>query len=218
MNHISGADQEIEGVLERIVYCNQENGWSVVKISLEGGDQIATAVGNLLGVQPGEYIRLKGMWVNNKEYGRQFQADTYTTVKPATLQGIERYLSSGMIKGIGKEMARRLVKAFGMDVLDIIENHKRRLTEVPGIGKVRAKRIVEAWERQKEIKDVMIFLQSHGVSSTYAIKIYKTYGREAMSIIRQDPYRLAIDIYGIMYIIHTMNYVMRLLVYWMWIR
>ncbi len=197
MNHISGADQEIEGVLERIVYCNQENGWSVVKISLEGGDQIATAVGNLLGVQPGEYIRLKGMWVNNKEYGRQFQADTYTTVKPATLQGIERYLSSGMIKGIGKEMARRLVKAFGMDVLDIIENHKRRLTEVPGIGKVRAKRIVEAWERQKEIKDVMIFLQSHGVSSTYAIKIYKTYGREAMSIIRQDPYRLAIDIYGI---------------------
>ncbi|MHB8840198.1 MAG: SF1B family DNA helicase RecD2 [Candidatus Aquicultor sp.] len=187
----------LEGILEHFVYSNEENGWSVVRVNVKGHRDLVTAVGNLLGVQPGESIRMKGCWVSDRKYGEQFKVESYTSVKPATLVGIEKYLGSGMIKGIGPVMASRLVKCFGMDTLDIIENQPKRLTEADGIGNIRAERICDAWQEQKEIKEVMLFLQSHGVTTTYAIKIYKTYGNEAIDIVADNPYRLAVDIFGI---------------------
>ena len=187
----------LEGILEHFVYSNEENGWSVVRVNVKGYRDLVTAVGNLLGVQPGESIRMKGYWVSDRKFGEQFKVESYTTIKPATLVGMEKYLGSGMIKGIGPVMASRLVKYFGLDTLDIIENQSKQLTEVEGIGKVRAERICDAWQEQKEIKEVMLFLQSHGVTTTYAIKIYKTYGNEAIDIVADNPYRLAVDIFGI---------------------
>lgn len=197
-----GADAEkkrsvLEGILEHFVYSNEENGWSVVRVSVKGYRDLVTAVGNLLGVQAGESIKMHGYWASDRKYGEQFKVESYTTIKPATLVGIEKYLGSGMIKGIGPIMASRMVKCFGLDTLEVIENDPERLNEVEGIGKVRAERICTAWQEQKEIKEVMIFLQSHGVTTTYAIKIYKHYGNKAIEIVSDNPYRLAVDIFGI---------------------
>ncbi|HSK74929.1 MAG TPA: ATP-dependent RecD-like DNA helicase [Thermoanaerobaculia bacterium] len=187
----------IEGVLERVVFSNEENAWSVVRITVPGQRDAVTAVGNLLGVQPGENLRLSGAWINDPKYGRQFRVASYQTVLPATLTGIEKYLGSGLIRGIGKVMASRLVASFGAETLDVIENRPERLTEVEGIGPKRSRDILRAWAEQREIKEVMVFLQSHGVSTHYAIKIYKAYGSQATQIVRENPYRLATDIYGI---------------------
>src|SRR4051812_30880975 len=187
----------LEGVLERVVFSNEENAWSVVRLQVPGYRDLVTAVGNLLGVQPGENLRLSGSWINDPKYGRQFRVSSYATVVPATLNGIEKYLGSGLIRGIGKVMASRLVAAFGLETLDVIESRPERLTEVEGIGPKRRKEIVRAWEEQREIKEVMIFLQSHGVSTHYAIKIYKAYGAHATRLVRENPYRLATDIHGI---------------------
>jgi exodeoxyribonuclease V alpha subunit len=187
----------LEGVLEKIVFSNEESSWSVVRLQVPGYRDLVTAVGNLLSVQPGENLRLSGSWINDPKYGRQFRVSSYATVTPATLNGIEKYLGSGLIRGIGKVMASRLVAAFGLETLDVIENRPERLTEVGGIGPKRRKEIVRAWEEQREIKEVMVFLQSHGVSTHYAIKIYKAYGAQATRLVRENPYRLATDIYGI---------------------
>ncbi len=187
----------LEGVLERVVFSNEENAWSVVRLQVPGYRDLVTAVGNLLGVQPGENLRLSGSWINDPKYGRQFRVASYATVTPATLNGIEKYLGSGLIRGIGKVMASRLVAAFGLETLDVIESRPERLTEVEGIGPKRRKEIVRAWEEQREIKEVMVFLQSHGVSTHYAIKIYKAYGAHATRLVQENPYRLATDIYGI---------------------
>ena len=187
----------LEGVLDRIVFTNEENAWSVVRLAAPGHRDLVTAVGNLLGVQPGENLRLLGAWINDPKYGKQFRVTSYTTVVPATVTGIEKYLGSGLIRGIGKVMASRLVKAFGLETLDVIENRPHRLTEVEGIGPKRSRDILRAWSEQREIKEVMIFLQSHGVSTHYAIKIYKAYGPQANALVRENPYRLATDIYGI---------------------
>lgn len=187
----------LEGILERVVYCNEENAWSVVRLEVPGKRGPVTAVGNLLGVQPGESLRLHGQWVKDKKYGEQFRVDTYVAVTPATLVGIKNYLGSGMVRGIGKALAGRLVASFGLDTLDVIENHSERLTEVEGIGPVRSARIRAAWAEQGQIKEVMVFLQSHGVTSTYAVKIFKRYGERAIAVVRANPYRLAVDIWGI---------------------
>jgi exodeoxyribonuclease V alpha subunit len=187
----------LEGVLERVVFANEENAWSVVRVAVAGYRDLITAVGNLLGVQPGENLRLSGGWISDPKYGRQFRVSSYATVTPATVNGIEKYLGSGLIRGIGKVMAARMAAAFGLATLDVIENHPERLTEVEGIGPKRRKEIVRAWEEQREIKEVMIFLQSHGVSTHYAIKIYKAYGAHATTLVRENPYRLANDIHGI---------------------
>ncbi len=191
------AATSLEGVLEKIVFANEENAWSVVRLTVAGQRDTVTAVGNLLGVQPGENLRLTGTWINDPKYGRQFRVSSYATVTPATLAGIEKYLGSGLIRGIGKVMASRMVAAFGLETLDVIENQPHRITEVEGIGPKRSREILRAWEEQREIKEVMIFLQSHGVSTHYAIKIYKTYGSQATKLVRENPYRLASDIYGI---------------------
>ncbi len=189
-------EESIEGVVERIVYSNEENAWTVLRLFVRGKGEL-TAVGNLLGVQPGESLRLNGRWVKDRKYGRQFQVESYLTVKPATFVGIEKYLGSGLIRGIGQTMARRLVQRFGLETLDVIDRHPQRLTEVEGIGPKRTRRILEAWEEQRGIKDVMVFLQSHGVRTSHAVKIYQRYGAEAVGLVRSDPYQLARDVYGI---------------------
>ncbi|HEX4964976.1 MAG TPA: ATP-dependent RecD-like DNA helicase [Thermoanaerobaculia bacterium] len=191
------APATVEGVLERIVFSNEENAWTVARLSVAGQRDLVTAVGNLLGVQPGENLRLTGAWIQDPKYGRQFRVASYATVTPATVGGIEKYLGSGLIRGIGKVMASRLVATFGLETLDVIENRPERLVEVEGIGPKRSREILRAWDEQREIKEVMIFLQSHGVSTSYAIKIYKAYGPRATELVKENPYRLATDIYGI---------------------
>jgi exodeoxyribonuclease V alpha subunit len=202
----TAASTVLEGTLERVVYTNEETAWSVVWLVVSGVSGVAgaagtaepvTAVGNLLGVQPGESLRLTGAWTDDPRHGRQFRVASYATVVPATAGGIERYLGSGLIRGIGKVMAARLVAAFGIETLDVIERRPERLKEVGGIGPKRSGEIRRAWEEQREIKDVMVFLQSHGVSTSYAIKIYKAYGSAAVRWVRDNPYRLAADIHGI---------------------
>jgi exodeoxyribonuclease V alpha subunit len=187
----------LEGTLERVVYANEENAWSVVRLAVAGAREPVTAVGNLLGVQPGESLRLTGSWIDDPRHGRQFRVASYATVVPATVKGIERYLGSGLIHGIGKVMAARLVAAFGLETLEVIENQPQRLEDVEGIGPKRSADIRRAWDEQRDIKEVMVFLQSHGVSTSYAIKIYKTYGSAAARWVRDNPYRLAVDVHGI---------------------
>jgi exodeoxyribonuclease V alpha subunit len=189
--------ETVEGVLERVVYTNEETAWSVVKVQLGDRRDPITCVGSLLGVQIGENLRLSGKFIHDKKWGPQFEVKSYVSVKPATLKGIERYLASGLVPGIGKEMAKRLVEHFGIDTLEVIENDARRLVEVEGIGPIRRKRILDAWGEQRDIKNVMVFLQTHGVSTAYAIRIYKKYGSRAISIVRDNPYQLAEDIFGI---------------------
>jgi exodeoxyribonuclease V alpha subunit len=187
----------LEGTLERVVYANEENAWSVVRLAIAGAREPVTAVGNLLGVQPGESLRLTGAWVEDPRHGRQFRVASYATVAPATVAGIERFLGSGLIAGIGKVMAARLVAAFGLETLAVIETQPQRLEEVEGIGPKRSADIRRAWGEQRDLKEVMVFLQSYGVSTAYAIKIYKTYGSAAVGWVRDNPYRLAADIHGI---------------------
>jgi len=193
----AAATSTLEGVLERVVFANEENAWSVVRLTVAGRSEEVTAVGNLLGVQPGESLRLTGSWIQDPKYGRQFRVSSYATVAPATLAGIEKYLGSGLIRGIGKGLAARLVESFGLATLDVIEGQPERLREVAGIGPQRSTAILSAWSEQREIKEVMVFLQSHGVSTHHAIKIFKVYGPRAVSLVRENPYRLAADIYGI---------------------
>jgi len=187
----------LEGTLEHVVFASDDSPWSVVRLDVDGERGLVTAVGNLQGAAPGETVRLTGSWENDPKFGRQFRAESYLAVQPSTLVGIERYLGSGLIPGIGPVMAKRLVEKFGLDTLEVIENHPERLKQVPGIGPKRRAEIRRAWAEQRRVKDLMVFLQSHGVSSRYALKIYKTYGDETMGLVRRNPYRLARDIRGI---------------------
>jgi len=187
----------LECTLERVVFANEENAWSVVRVVPAGGGEVVSAVGKLLGVQPGESLRLEGSWEEDRKFGRQFRVESYRTVSPATAEGIRKYLGSGLIPGIGKVMAKRLVERFGLETLEVIESQPERLAEVPGIGPKRRAEIQRAWVEQREIKEVMVFLQSHGVSTSHAIRIYKTYGTGALGVVRNDPYRLATDVWGI---------------------
>ncbi|WP_262402792.1 ATP-dependent RecD-like DNA helicase [Actinomadura sp. CNU-125] len=188
----------LEAVLERITYANDETGYTVARVATDrGGADLLTVVGALLGAQAGESLRLTGRWRSHPKYGRQFEVESYTTVLPATVQGIRRYLGSGMIKGIGPVMADRMVEHFGTDILRIIEEEPKRLVEVPGLGPKRTKRIGDAWEEQKAIKEVMVFLQGVGVSTSLAVRVYKQYGDASVDTVRRDPYRLAADVWGI---------------------
>ncbi|RDG36758.1 SF1B family DNA helicase RecD2 [Streptomyces corynorhini] len=187
----------LEAVLERITYANEENGYTVARVDTGRGGDLLTVVGSLLGAQPGESLRMEGRWASHPQYGKQFTVENYTTVLPATIQGIRRYLGSGLIKGIGPVMADRITTHFGVDTLDIIENEPKRLVEVPGLGPKRTKMIGAAWEEQKAIKEVMIFLQGVGVSTSIAVRIYKKYGDGSISVVKGEPYRLAADVWGI---------------------
>ena len=190
--------RRLDAVLERITYANEETGYTIARVSTDqSAVELLTVVGALLGAQVGESLRLTGRWTSHPKYGRQFEVHSYTTVLPATVQGIRRYLGSGMIKGIGPVMADRMVTHFGTDILQIIEEEPERLVEVRGLGPKRSKRIADAWEEQKAIKEVMVFLQGHGVSTSLAVRIYKQYGDAAISITRSEPYRLAAEVWGI---------------------
>jgi exodeoxyribonuclease V alpha subunit len=161
---------------------------------------LLTIVGNFANIQAGQTLQLSGLWRDHPQYGAQFQVTHYRETKPATLTGIEKYLGSGLIKGVGPVTAKRIVAHFGLQTLDVIENQIERLIEVPGIAKKRIKIIQTAWENQKAIKEVMVFLQSHGVSTTYAVKIFKQYGNDVIATVTNNPYQLATDIYGIGFI------------------
>lgn len=187
----------LQGIVERITYVNEETQYVVARLDVPGRRDLATIVGNLPSLTPGETLRLHGSWTHHKKYGDQFLVERYETVAPATLTGIQRYLGSGLIKGIGPVFAKRLVDAFGLDTLRVIEEEPERLRTVQGIGPLRLRRITDAWAEQKEIQEVMLFLQGHGVSSAYAVKIFKAYGQAAIATVRANPYRLARDIYGI---------------------
>lgn len=190
----------ITGIVERITYTNEENGFSVIKIKARGYPELVTLVGNLAAVNVGSVLRLKGDWKNDHKYGKQFNVVDYRETVPATIAGIEKYLGSGLIKGIGPVYARRIVNHFKEDTLKVIEEQADYLVQVEGIGQKRVEMIKNAWQEQKEIKNVMLFLQSHGVSTAYAVKIYKTYGDESIKIVTNNPYRLADDIWGIGFI------------------
>ncbi len=187
----------LSGIVERITYNNEENGFSVIKIKSRGYAELVTVVGNLAAVNVGAAIRLKGDWRHDSKYGKQFSVVDYRETVPATIAGIEKYLGSGMIKGIGPVYAKRIVARFKENTLKIIEEQPDSLIDVEGIGQRRVDMIKRAWQEQKEIKNVMLFLQSNGVSTAYAVKIYKTYGNESINIVKTNPYRLADDIWGI---------------------
>jgi exodeoxyribonuclease V alpha subunit len=191
------APEQLQGEVERLVYSGDETGYTVCRLRVPGQEDLVTVVGNLQGVQPGERLKLAGRWLYHTKYGLQFQVYSYTSLLPATANAIRRYLSSSLVKGIGPVLAGRMVDHFGDQTLDVIENSSSRLTEVLGIGPSRIKQIQKAWEAQREVRKVMLFLQGNGVSSAYATRIYKAYAQEAIKIVRENPYRLAQDIRGI---------------------
>ena len=189
--------QQMEGTLERMTFHNEQNGYSVARFVPKGKRYEVTVVGTLAGVNVGESLRLRGLWTTHPTHGRQFEVRGYQPLLPATIEGIRKYLGSGLIHGIGPRMAAQIVEHFGLETLEVIESQPERLAEVPNIGPKRVKRIAAAWREQQAIKEVMIFLQAHGVSTGLAVKIYKEYGDASLAIVRADPYRLAKDIFGI---------------------
>jgi len=182
--------------IDRVTFCNEQTGYYVLRASNREHPQGVTVVGNFGFIQPGEEIRVYGTWACHPNFGMQFQAMKFTVMKPATLKGIEKYLGSGMIKGIGPVTARRLVETFGLDTLEVIENHPERLAECQGVGQGKAEKIASGWFLQRAIQDIMIFLQGHGISPAYATRIYRKYDREAVRKVSENPYILAHEVPG----------------------
>jgi exodeoxyribonuclease V alpha subunit len=189
--------ESLSGLIERVTFHNDENGWTVLKVKAKGHRDLVTVVGSLASVSAGEWLTAQGRWVQDREFGLQFRAEMLTSTAPTTKEGIEKYLGSGMVKGIGPVYAKKLVEKFGEKIFDIIEKESARLEDLEGIGPKRRKRIKEAWAEQKVIRNIMLFLHSNGVSTSRAVRIYKTYGEDAIEKVRSDPYRLAKDIHGI---------------------
>ena len=184
-------------IVERITYQSEQNGYTVLKCRARGYQDLVTVVGTMPNAHAGAVLSLGGTWKVDPKYGRQFSVEHYEETLPATVMGIEKYLGSGMIKGVGPKFAQRIVRKFGKDTLDVIEETPEKLLEVPGIGKLRVERIKQSWQEQKEIKNIMLFLQGHGVSTAHATKIFKTYGNESLNVVQENPYRMADDIWGI---------------------
>ena len=187
----------IAGIVERVTFHNAETGFCVLRVKARGHRDLATVVGHAATISPGEWITASGDWVNDRTHGQQFKARFMRTSVPSSVEGIETYLASGMIRGIGPVCARKMIKGFGEKVFDIIEAEPDRLREVDGIGPVRARRIIAAWAEQKIVREIMVFLHSHGVGTARAVRIYKTYGADAIQVMTENPYRLARDIRGI---------------------
>ena len=188
----------IQGILDRITFQNEETGYTIARIISQAKEKEAiTVVGFLSGVPVGSTLSITGSWIYDSRYGKQFRLQNYEIVKPNTLNGIERYLGSGLIKGIGPGYASRIVSRFGLKTLDILERDPDRLNEIPGLGHARVERIKTAWQEQKEIHRIMVFLQGHGISATYAVKIYKAYGSKSLAVVKNNPYQLTEDIWGI---------------------
>lgn len=197
MNYTLKNLETISGSIERVTFHSEETGFCVLKTKIRGQRDLVTIIGSAACVTAGEFVECRGSWVNNKEHGIQFKADHLQVIPPTTLDGIEKYLGSGLIKGIGPHFAKTLIKAFGENVFAIIENEAHRLTELTGIGAKRKSMILGAWAEQKVVRNIMIFLQSHGIGTARAVRIYKVYGDNAIDIVRDNPYRLALDIIGI---------------------
>ena len=189
--------EHLRCVVERITYRNEENGYSVIKCKAKDYSDLVTVVGAMPDVHVGAVLSLEGFWKIDSKYGRQFSAQKWEETLPATVYGIEKYLGSGLVKGVGPKFAKRIVQKFGKDTLDVIEEQPELLIEVEGIGQVRVERIKKSWQDQKEIKNIMLFLQGHEVSTSHATKIFKTYGSESIAVVKENPYRLADDIWGI---------------------
>lgn len=195
MNQLMRVD--LSGQIERITYANPENGYTIAQLKVKGGHRVVTVVGNLMEPMPGEIMEFQGRWKIHPKYGEQFEVEQYRTTVPSTVHGIKKYLGSGLIKGIGPVMAERIVDRFGKKTLDIIEKNIDRLCEIEGIGEKRVAMIKSAWDEQKEIRSVMMFLQSHQVSIGYAIKIFKQYQDRSIEVVTENPYQLATDIFGV---------------------
>jgi exodeoxyribonuclease V alpha subunit len=194
----ASSDREVlAGLVERVTFHNAENGFCVLRTKARGHRDLVTVVGHAATIAAGEWITASGEWVNDRTHGQQFRARFMRTSAPTSVDGIEKYLSSGMIRGIGPVYARKLVRAFSEKVFDVIEGAPARLREVEGIGPVRATRIVAAWAEQKVVREIMVFLHQHGVGTARAVRIYKTYGADAVQVMSENPYRLARDIRGI---------------------
>ena len=189
--------ERLRCAVERITYRNEENGYTVLRCRAKGFQDLVTVVGSMPETHVGSVLQLEGEWRLDAKYGRQFSVSAFEETMPATAYGIEKYLGSGLVKGIGPKFAHRIVRAFGAETLDIIEETPERLLEVPGIGQVRVDRIRKSWAEQKEIRNIMLFLQGHDVSTGHATKIYKTYGADSIRVVQENPYRLADDIWGI---------------------
>ncbi|MCZ7640481.1 MAG: ATP-dependent RecD-like DNA helicase [Verrucomicrobia bacterium] len=193
----SPSPEPLAGLIERVTFFNEENGFAVLKVKARGHRDLVTVVGSLPSVSPGEWINAQGVWVQDREFGRQFRADLLTSTAPTTREGIEKYLGSGMVRGIGPTYARKLVEHFGEQIFEVIETASARLEQVEGIGPKRRRRIKDAWAEQKVVREIMVFLHSHGVSTSRAVRIHRLYGADAIEKVRSDPYRLARDIPGI---------------------
>ena len=196
--HIAAKDREpLSGLVERVTFHSPETGFCVLRVNVRGHRELVTVLGSAASIQPGEFIQASGRWDNHREHGIQFKTTFLKVMPPSSLDGIEKYLGSGMIKGIGPHFAKKLVKAFGEEVFDVIENAPERLRKLDGIGPKRVDRITSGWADQKAIREIMVFLQSHGVGTSRAVRIYKTYGADAIPLVSENPYRLARDIKGI---------------------
>ena len=193
----TAATEALAGLVERVTFHNPENGFCVLRVKARGQRDLITVVGHAAMISAGEFVQMSGAWVNDRTHGQQFRASFLKASPPTTLEGIERYLGSGMIRGIGPIYARRLVRGFGEAVFDLIEQQPERLREVTGIGAKRAARIIAGWAEQKVIREIMLFLHANGVGTSRAVRIYKTYGTDAVRVISENPYRLARDIRGI---------------------
>ena len=193
----SSTQEVLAGLVERVTFHNTENGFSVLRAKARGHRDLVTVVGHAATISAGEWITASGEWINDRTHGQQFKARFLKTSAPTSIDGIEKYLGSGMIRGIGPVYAKKLVRAFGEKVFDTIEAEPERLREVTGIGPVRAKRITDAWAEQKVVREIMVFLHEHGVGTARAVRIYKTYGSDAVQVMTENPYRLARDIRGI---------------------
>src|SRR4051795_7228192 len=186
--------EALAGLVERVTYHNPDNGFFVLRVKARGQRDLVTVVGAAAAITAGEFVQASGTWVNDRVHGLQFKAAFLRSAPPTTLEGIEKYLGSGMVKGIGPVYAKRLVRAFGEGVFDVVEQRPERLREVAGIGPKRAGRIVKGWADQKVVREIMLFLHAHGVGTSRAVRIFKTYGQDAVQLISENPYRLARDI------------------------
>ncbi len=189
--------QEFVGTLERVIFHNEENGYTVFRLNVQNKRDTITVVGHMVDPQAGISLSVSGQWIDNPRFGRQFQMETFDQVLPATLEGIRHYLSSGLIKGVGEKMAARIVKRFGTDTFGILDEEPERMLEVEGVGQKLMERIRDSWSEHRGIRDLIMFLQPHGVSTSYAVRIYRHYGQQALAVVRENPYRLAMDIRGI---------------------
>jgi exodeoxyribonuclease V alpha subunit len=193
----STPSEEIAGLVERVTFFNEDSGFAVLRVKVRGQRELMTVLGSVPTVSAGEWVTAKGWWVRDKEHGLQFKATVLKAVPPTTSEGVERYLAGGFVKGVGPVLAKKLVSHFGAEVLEVIENNPADLESVDGIGPKRRERIATAWQEGMQIREIMLFLHSHGVSTGRAVRIFKTYGNLAIQTVQENPYTLAKEIHGI---------------------